>query len=205
MTERSGPMYYSNTSEARKGQPMHSGCLRYFPAALALVSVLSRKGNDKHNPGEPIHWSRSKSADHGDALVRHQKDVGTIDPDVDLDHAVEVAWRALAQLQELAERVYGWPVAPGARTDGADEHGRACTPAGRRLKTPWGTLPAGWVVDPHDNESRGFSAFYVGPDDEQAFFNKRSNRWYVRTRKVDRFSDNPHFDTALAAARQAAR
>lgn len=177
MAERSGPMYYSNTSEARKGQPMHSGCLRYFPAALALVSVLSRKGNDKHNPGEPIHWSRDKSADHGDALVRHQKDVGTIDTDVDLDHAVEVAWRALAQLQELAERVYGWPVAPGARTS-ADVSGAG-------LETPWGTLPAGWAQDPEDTASNGYSPFFLSADQcERAYYSEYSKVWFAQARET---------------------
>lgn len=110
-----GPMYYSNTSAARKGMPIYRGCLRYFPAALALVSVLSRKGNEKHNPGEEMHHARGKSADHGDCILRHQIQVGEIDEEMGLDHAVEVAWRALAQLQELAEKKYGWPVAPGAR------------------------------------------------------------------------------------------
>ena len=109
------PMKYPTTSAERKAMPIYSGVVRYFPAALALVSVLSRKGNEKHNPGEPLHHARGKSTDHGDCIIRHQMEVGTIDPDTQLDHAVGVAWRALAQLQELAESKYGWPLAPGAR------------------------------------------------------------------------------------------
>jgi hypothetical protein len=111
---KAGPMYFSNSSQARKDRPLFRGCLSYFPAALALVSVLSKKGNDKHNPGQEMHHSRVKSSDHGDCILRHQVDVGSIDPEMDLDHAVEVAWRALAQLQELAEKRYGWPRAPAA-------------------------------------------------------------------------------------------
>ena len=110
-----GRMSPPATSAERKAMPVFSGCLNYFPAALQLVSVLSRLGNEKHNPGEPLHHARGKSMDHGDCITRHQLEVGTIDPDTDLDHAVGVAWRALAQLQELAEKRYGWPMAPGAK------------------------------------------------------------------------------------------
>ena len=109
------PMKYPTTSAERKAMPVYDGCIRYFPAALMLVSVLSRKGNEKHNPGEPLHHARGKSTDHGNCITRHQMEVGTIDPDTQLDHAVGVGWRALAQLQELAESKYGWPLAAGAR------------------------------------------------------------------------------------------
>lgn len=108
-------MAFKDDSATRKGQPVFSGVVRYFPAALSLVAMLSKKGNDKHNPGEEMHHARGKSNDHGDCILRHQMGVGTIDPDSDLDHAVGVAWRALAQLQELAEKRYGWPKAPGAK------------------------------------------------------------------------------------------
>lgn len=97
-------------SKARKDTPIFSGVLRYFPLALAEVAKLSLIGNDKHNPGEPLNWSRGKSTDHGDCLVRHQMDAGTIDPDTitarfpeGLLHDVHVAWRALAQLQVALE------------------------------------------------------------------------------------------------------
>lgn len=112
---RPSAMLYPKTSAERKAMPVYDGCIRYFPAALMLVSALSRKGNEKHNPGEPLHHARGKSADHGNCITRHQMEVGTIDPDTQLDHAVGVAWRALAQLQELAESKYGWPLAAGAR------------------------------------------------------------------------------------------
>lgn len=90
-------------SAQRKATPIWSGVLRYFPDALAAVARLSKAGNDKHNPGEPLHWSRGKSNDHGDCLVRHQLTPDEIDPETGELHAVAVAWRALAQLQLLEE------------------------------------------------------------------------------------------------------
>jgi len=80
--------------------------LQYFPLAIAAVARLSQIGNDKHNPGEPLHWARDKSTDHGDCIVRHQLDFDQIDSDTGEYHAVAVAWRALAQLQLLEEKKY---------------------------------------------------------------------------------------------------
>jgi hypothetical protein len=87
----------------RKGQPLARGVLYYAPDALAYVAEVSRVGNDQHNPGEPIHWAKTKSPDHGDCILRHQADYD--EPDTDgLLHAGKVAWRALMQLQTLLER-----------------------------------------------------------------------------------------------------
>jgi hypothetical protein len=83
---------------ARKDVPIFSGVLRYFPDALAAVAILSRIGNDQHNPGQPLHWARGKSNDQLDALVRHLMEAGTVDTDGVL-HDTKVAWRALANLQ----------------------------------------------------------------------------------------------------------
>lgn len=96
-----------DVSASRKATPIFSGALRYFPDALAAVARLSKAGNDKHNPGEPLHWSRGKSNDHGDCLVRHQIEFDQIDPETGEYHAVAVAWRALAQLQLLEETKKG--------------------------------------------------------------------------------------------------
>ena len=41
----------------RKATPMFSGLLQYFPDALAAVAQVSYAGNEKHNPGEPLHWA----------------------------------------------------------------------------------------------------------------------------------------------------
>lgn len=96
-------------SAIRKGHPIFSGVLAYFPDALLAVAELSKLGNDKHNPGQPLHWSREKSSDHADCLVRHQLDAGKIDPEWEklghkVRHSTEVAWRALAQLQAEIEK-----------------------------------------------------------------------------------------------------
>ncbi len=106
-------MNLPSASEERKAIPLCSGVLDYFPAALAEVAKLSKMGNDKHNPGEPLHWTRGKSSDHADCIARHLIDRGVVDPDTGLSHTVEIAWRALALLQvELEER--GAPKARGA-------------------------------------------------------------------------------------------
>jgi hypothetical protein len=101
-------------SAARKGLPIFSGVLAYFPDAIVEVARLSRAGNDKHNPGEPLHWSRDKSEDHADCIVRHQMEFDMIDDD-GFYHATKVAWRALAQLQVLLEDRRGLPISRGSR------------------------------------------------------------------------------------------
>lgn len=83
---------------------MARGLLDYFPDALADVARLSMIGNEKHNPGEPMHWSRDKSDDHADCIVRHLADRGTFDTDRVL-HDTKVAWRSLAMLQTTLERI----------------------------------------------------------------------------------------------------
>lgn len=90
------------TAAERKAIPIHSGCIRYFPDALAAVADLSRVGNEQHNPGTPLHWDRSKSTDELDALTRHLFDAGTRDVD-GIRHSAKVAWRALANLQKEIE------------------------------------------------------------------------------------------------------
>jgi len=92
-------------SEERKNSPVFSGFMAYFPDAIAEVARLSKASNDKHNPGEPMFWSREKSDDHGDCLARHQLQWDELDVDStgEFYHAVKVAWRAMAQLQVLLE------------------------------------------------------------------------------------------------------
>lgn len=92
----------------RKEMPLFSGCLNYFPRALLAVAEHSRKANDKHNPGEPLHWSKGKSSDHADCVARHLVDIGptwdAVDPEFDSLHATALAWRALALLETVLER-----------------------------------------------------------------------------------------------------
>jgi hypothetical protein len=91
---------------ARKDVPIATGFIDYFPDAIAAVAALSKKGNDQHNPGKPLHWDRSKSGDESDALMRHFLERGTIDTD-GVRHSAKVAWRALAMLQKEIEQARG--------------------------------------------------------------------------------------------------
>lgn len=125
-------MKYTLTTDSaqRKDIPMYSGCLMYFPAALAGVAMHSKAGNDKHNPGQPLHHSRGKSNDHVECIIRHLVDMGDLQAVIDrnkdeprytadevkalLTEANANAWRALALSQELHERYAGAPLAPRA-------------------------------------------------------------------------------------------
>lgn len=91
-------------SKARKAIPIVTGCLDYFPDALAAVARLSLKANEKHNPGQPLHWSRDKSTDHADCIGRHLIERGQIDPETGESFTVAIAWRALALLQLEIEK-----------------------------------------------------------------------------------------------------
>ena len=96
--------------QARKNTPIYSGVLKYFPDALAEVARVSFIGNQQHNPGEPLHWAKEKSQDEPDACVRHLMESENADgtPRLDEDntyHAAKAAWRALAHLQRMLDKV----------------------------------------------------------------------------------------------------
>lgn len=111
-------------SNERKQYPIYSGCLKYFPAAIAGVSNVSKSGNDKHNPGEELHHARGKSMDHADCVMRHLVDVAdlmaakkrgeSVDASEVLLEVNQMVWRALAFSQDLHEQ-FGAPLAPGAK------------------------------------------------------------------------------------------
>lgn len=94
-------------SKKRKNTPICTGALDYFPLAIAAVARLSKWGNDKHNPGQEMHWAREKSTDQADCIARHLIDRGTIDPESGELHDVGLAWRALANLQLAEEKRLG--------------------------------------------------------------------------------------------------
>ncbi len=98
------------TAKERKGYPITTGVLDYFPDAIAEIARVSKAGNDQHNPGEPLHWAREKSTDHADCISRHLLERGTLDTDGQR-HSAKMAWRALALLQTELE------VADAALTD----------------------------------------------------------------------------------------
>ena len=82
----------------RKDYPVWTGVINYFPDALMEVSRVSKIGNDQHHKGKPLHWDKSKSMDHLDALTRHL--IQAKEDDIDgVSHLAKVAWRALAALQ----------------------------------------------------------------------------------------------------------
>lgn len=118
-------------SNERKDYPLMSGCLKYFPAALAGISNISKKGNDKHNPGEKLHHARGKSMDHGDCILRHLLDVedliaaynrgnNSVTKEMILTEVSQMAWRALAYAQLLQE-TFGAPIAPAAKYNKMDD------------------------------------------------------------------------------------
>jgi hypothetical protein len=86
----------------RKRSPVASGVLDYFPDALIEVARVSFEGNEQHNPGQRLHWDRSKSTDEADALIRHFLERGLRDVD-GMRHSAKMAWRALALLQKEIE------------------------------------------------------------------------------------------------------
>jgi hypothetical protein len=86
----------------RKNMPIARGVLDYFPDAVAAVADVSRRGNDQHNPGQPLHWAKEKSTDHADCIARHLIERGTADTDGSR-HSAKLAWRALALLQTEIE------------------------------------------------------------------------------------------------------
>lgn len=92
------------TSSERKAEPIHAGVLMYFPDALAAVARVSMAGNKKHNPGEPLHWSRGKSTDQMNCAARHMLTPEEIDPDTGEVELANAAWRILAELQLVQEK-----------------------------------------------------------------------------------------------------
>ena len=96
-------------AKTRKEYPVKTGFLDYFRDAVFRVAHVSYVGNQQHNPGQPTHWARGKSADQLDCLVRHIM-VGD-----DEEHLASAAWRALAELQIFLEKKYNIRPPPGCK------------------------------------------------------------------------------------------
>lgn len=106
-------------SATRKTYPMARGLLDYFPDALAEVAKVSYLGNEKHNPGEPLHHARGKSTDHADCIIRHLVGRGGFDGDI--RESAAMAWRALALLQEELEEELKLSLPRGAKLGTTEE------------------------------------------------------------------------------------
>lgn len=115
------PSVIPQDDQERKAAPMFRGLLGYFPWALFKVAAHSLRSDRKHNPGNPTgpNWTREKSADHPDCIMRHLAEawgppaegfIGTQD-DWTEHHLTALAWRSNALLQEFGEAKRG--AAPG--------------------------------------------------------------------------------------------
>ena len=90
-----------DTDVARKSLPLWTGFVMYFPDVLAAVAEVSKKGNDQHNPGQPLHWAREKSTDQMNTAMRHMLDHARgnrFDTDGSR-HLAKAIWRLCAELQ----------------------------------------------------------------------------------------------------------
>lgn len=109
-------------AKERKATPIYSGVLKYFPLAVAEVARVSKAGNEQHNPGQPLHWDKSKSTDHADCILRHMLQAGELDTDGQR-HSAKVAWRALAQLEmELEAQQAAQPTCSDCGASGVPHH-----------------------------------------------------------------------------------
>lgn len=103
------PPFMSTDSATRKGMPVASGFLAYFPDAVMLASIVSLVGANKHCGGV-LKWDKSKSADEPDAEARHMLDMlRGLPPDPGLEalahlgHYASKLWRAAADCQRAAD------------------------------------------------------------------------------------------------------
>lgn len=156
---------FPEDSAARKEYPIYSGFLQYFPAAIAAIAHHSFKGNEKHNPGQPLHHDRAKSADEPDALIRHLME----------GDYVGMAWRAMSLLQKHCE-ANGAPVAPAARNTTPEPFGLSLRPLTAEEislldgESATGIPPQAWVMqelacsdDPHVGGLKAGEAYDAHP------------------------------------------
>lgn len=104
----SGKPYLPTDPQERKGYPIVTGFLDYFPLACLEVAGVSVAGNRQHNPGEPLHWARGKSGDQADTAVRHIMERGAKDVDGQY-HMAKAIWRMMADFQIFLEEQRGLP------------------------------------------------------------------------------------------------
>lgn len=104
--------HLTRDSAARKRQPIATGVIAYFPRALAAIAEVSRRGNEKHNPGAPLHWAKEKSTDEADSAMRHICDALEFGPQAldaeGVPHLRSACWRMLAWLERVEEGDDRW-------------------------------------------------------------------------------------------------
>tara|TARA_R110000744_G_scaffold28900_4_gene69278 strand:- start:12 stop:407 length:396 start_codon:yes stop_codon:yes gene_type:complete len=85
----------------RKGTPVYSGFMKYFPNAIKEIAKCSQAGNDQHHKNEPLHWDKEKSKDELDSCMRHLLDYaeGVEFDDCGTRHIVKCGWRILAMIE----------------------------------------------------------------------------------------------------------
>lgn len=160
-------------AKERKDTPIATGVLDYFPRALAEVARVSKAGNDQHNPGQPLHWSKGKSTDHADCIARHLIERGTRDPVDNTRHSAKLAWRALANLEmELEAEAAGMGVREYIEKLKADTSvGVSPAPADATGWRPWG----GGEQAPVDPDTRVEVRFRNGDESGEGCF---AGDWY---------------------------
>ena len=100
--------------KARKGLPLWTFLMDYFPDTFLAVANVSIAGNEQHNPGEPLHWARGKSMDQMNTAFRHMWDHGrgTVKDTDGQYHLAKAIWRLSAELQLLIEAERKCPSKP---------------------------------------------------------------------------------------------
>lgn len=90
----------------RKKWQLWTFLTQYFPDAFLAVVDVAIKGNEQHNPGEPLHWAREKSTDQLNTAMRHAWDHSTgVTKDSDnCYHLAKAIWRLSAELQLHIEK-----------------------------------------------------------------------------------------------------
>lgn len=109
---------FGETDAERKSCPVFDGFVMYFPRSMAAIARHSFKANEKHNPGEPLHWARGKSTDHLNTGLRHLMDAGMgILWDGEYNNMVAGGWRIMAALETYLELCEGIDAVSAAKRD----------------------------------------------------------------------------------------
>lgn len=109
---------FGATDAERKACPVFDGFVMYFPRSMAAIARHSAKANEKHNPGEKLHWARGKSTDHLNTALRHLIDAGMgILWDGEYNNMVANGWRTMAALETYLEQVEGIDAVSAAKRD----------------------------------------------------------------------------------------